>query len=153
MAESYVQVNVPTTGGKKLATYEFVNGGGDTVESEAVTLTDSAGNELLGQKPVADSIPVVPAQTTSALVNGTETAVSGVAVNVLAANPLRKTAVIQNTGGANIRIGVAGVTATTGLRLVPGASAIYDSPDVYQGDIFAIREGGSDSIAFAQEAT
>jgi len=153
MAESFVQVNVPTTSGKKLATYEFVNGGGDVVESEAVTLTDSSGDELLGQQPVAKSLPVVPAETTSALQNGTETPVSAAAVIVLAANAARKTAIVQNTGAANIRVGVAGVTASTGLRLVPGASAIYDSPNVYQGDLYAIREGGSDSIAFAQEAT
>jgi len=153
MGESFVQVNVPTTSGKKLATYEFVNTGGDVVESEAVTLTDSAGNELLGQKPVADSIPVVPAQTTSDLANGAETPVGAAAVSVLAANAARKTAVVQNTGAANVRVGVAGVTATSGLRLTPGASVVYDSPDVFQGEIFAIREGGVDSIVFAQEAT
>lgn len=43
--DSFIQVNVPKTLGKKLATYEY-DKGGNTVESEAVTLTDSAGNEI-----------------------------------------------------------------------------------------------------------
>lgn len=42
---SSIQVNVPKTAGKKLATYSF-DEGGEAVESEAVTLTDSAGNEI-----------------------------------------------------------------------------------------------------------
>jgi hypothetical protein len=46
VAESFVQVNIPATLGKKLATYEYVNGSAEVVESEAVTLTDSAGAEV-----------------------------------------------------------------------------------------------------------
>lgn len=42
---SFVQVNEPTTLGRKLATYAFPDGP-DIVESEAVTITDSAGNEV-----------------------------------------------------------------------------------------------------------
>lgn len=47
MAESFVQVNVNATAGKKLKTYESVDGSSNLVESEAVTLTDSAGAEVL----------------------------------------------------------------------------------------------------------
>ena len=44
---SFIQTNNATVpGGKKLATYEFLEGP-DLVESEAVTLTDSAGDEVL----------------------------------------------------------------------------------------------------------
>lgn len=67
MAESWVQVNVPTTQGKKLKTFESLDGGGHLVESEAVTLTDGDGNELLGQKTMADSVPVVFASNQPAL--------------------------------------------------------------------------------------
>lgn len=87
----------------------------------------------------------------STLVNGHETVVSNIAVSVLAANPLRKTAVVQNVGTANIRVGVAGVTATTGLRLIPDAVVIYDESHITMQELFAIRETASDSIAFAQE--
>lgn len=163
VAETFVQVNKPTTPGIKLATYGFTNTGGDQVQSEAVTLTDSSGDELLGAKPSAESLPVVFAtdqapiavditSAPSTLNNGDETAVaSGAAVQILAANPSRKQAIIQNTGSANIRVGVIGVTATTGLRLTPNAVYTYTNPNVYQGAIYAIAESSS-SVAFAQEA-
>ena len=127
--ESYIAVNKATVaGGSKVATYEFVNTGGATVESEAVTLTTGTGDEQIGAKPSAESIPVVLAtdqapievkitSQTSTLNNGVETPVtSASAVQILAANPSRLQAIIQNTGTGNIRIGVAGVTATTGRR-------------------------------------
>lgn len=90
---------------------------------------------------------------TGTLANGAETAVGAVAVSILAANAARKTAIVQNTGGANIRVGVVGVTATTGLRLTPGSYIIFEMPFVPTQALFAIREGGTDSIAFTQEIT
>ncbi len=90
--------------------------------------------------------------TTEKLRNGVEEVIGAVAVKLLHKNDRRKTALVQNTGGANIRVGVRGVTATTGLRLIPNAIQIFDVPAIYQGEIWAIREGGSDSVAFAQEA-
>jgi len=65
VVESFVQVNVPVTAGKKLKTYESVDGAANIVESEAVTLTDGAGNEIIGQKPMAASLPVVLASDQS----------------------------------------------------------------------------------------
>jgi hypothetical protein len=163
MAESFIPVQNASNPGKKVATYEFVNDGGATVQSEAVTLTDSSGDELLGAKPSAESLPVVlatdqapvdvvEAPTSAALQPGAETPVSAAAVLVLAANPARKAAVIQNTGSQNVRVGVAGVTATTGIRLIPNASVIFSMPFCYLGDVFAIRES-ADSVVFATEET
>lgn len=150
---SFVTVNKATTpGGKKLATYEFLNGA-DCVESEAVTLTDSAGNEVIGPKIDTEALPVVVALQASTLQSGKETIVSSVAVRVLAANVMREAGVVQNTGSANIRVGAAGVTATTGYRLMPNQTIIYGQPNVNQSDIWAIREGTIDSVAFSQEET
>ena len=67
MAETYVQVNVPVTSGKKLKTWESVDTGGNVVESEAVTLTNGDGSELLGQQTMAGSVPVVLASDQSPL--------------------------------------------------------------------------------------
>lgn len=86
------------------------------------------------------------------LANGAETAVSSVAVSVLAANTARKKLILQNTGANNVRIGVSGVTATTGLRLSSGASIIFDMPHCPTTQIFAIREA-ADSTILAQEVT
>lgn len=88
---------------------------------------------------------------TGTLLPGTETPVSSVAVEVLAANASRTTAIIQNVGGANIRVGPAGVTATTGTQLTPGATMIFEAPEIVTEAIFAIREGSIDSIALGQE--
>lgn len=88
---------------------------------------------------------------TGTLLPGTETPVSNAAVAVLAANASRETAVIQNVGSANIRVGPAGVTATTGTQLTPGATMIFDTPGIVTDAIFAIREGATDSIALGQE--
>ncbi len=152
---SFVQVNDvnPKTPGKKLATYEFLEDSGNCVESEAVTLTDSAGREVLGPKTAEEALPVVVAQQASELQLGKETPVGGVAALVLPANARRAVGLVQNTGGANIRVGPAGVTATTGYRLVPNQTIIYEQPNVNQDDIWAIREGAVDSVAFAQEET
>jgi hypothetical protein len=149
---SFVQVNKAATPGKKLATYEFLDGE-DCVESEAVTLTDSAGNEVIGPKNDVDALPVVVALQASTLQLGHETPVSAAAVLIIPANSMREAALVQNTGGANIRVGPAGVTPTSGFRLVPNQTIIYGQPNVNRDAIWAIREGAVDSVAFAQEET
>lgn len=88
---------------------------------------------------------------TATLSNGAETAVAGSAVSVLAANASRKTAIIQNTGLANVRVGVTGVAATTGVRVAPGDMVIFDMPYCPTAAIFAIREGATSSTVFAME--
>jgi hypothetical protein len=160
-----IQINKTTVpGGFKVATYQYVDGGGNTVESEAVTLTDSDGNELLGQQLSIESVPVVIASDQSPvpvvgapanLTNGHETAVPGpAAVQILAANAIRAWAIMQNTGTANIRVGVDNtVTATTGLRLLPNATITSNEFGNWTGDFWAIPEGVDGSIAFAMEAT
>lgn len=91
--------------------------------------------------------------TTATFNNGAETAVSSTAVQVAAALSTRKKLIVQNTGTGNVRIGTTGVTATTGLRLTPGSVITFDNPNIVTNAIFAIREGGTDSIVLAQEIT
>ena len=136
-----------------LAGYAYVDEAGECVQSEAVTLTDSCGNEVLGPKPAASSIPVVATSLPSTLHLGEEIAVSSAAVLLIDANPNRTTALVQNTGSANIRVGPAGVTASTGLRVVPNQTVFYEEPNVNKDAIWGIREGTSDSVAFVQEET
>jgi hypothetical protein len=82
------------------------------------------------------------------LANGAETAVSSTAVQVLAVNANRKRAIIQNVGANNVRVGITGVAATTGLRLLPNG----DFETTSRQAIFAIRES-ADSTVYAQETT
>lgn len=104
-----------------------------------------------------DTTPAMPvrvvgtAPSTVNLVNGTESSVTGSAAQILAANTSRKRAVIQNTGTANIRVGITGVTTTTGIQLYPGGSMIIEPPLVDYGAIFAIREGSISSTVFVLE--
>lgn len=86
---------------------------------------------------------------TGTLENGTETAVSSSAVQILAANGDRSSVIIQNVGANNVRVGKTGVTATTGIRLEPGQTLVFDSP-VPVNAIYAIRES-ADSTVFATE--
>lgn len=46
MAESFVQVNVNSSSGKKLKTFESIDGGGNVVHCEAVTVVDADGVEV-----------------------------------------------------------------------------------------------------------
>lgn len=98
------------------------------------------------------AIPVT--QTTAGtLANGAETAVAGSAVQLVAANASRKVLIVQNTGVANVRVGITGVTATTGFRLTPGSMFIFEMPSCPQAAIFSIREGAISSTVLAQEIT
>lgn len=97
--------------------------------------------------------PWVVGYPTGTLNNGAQTAVAAAAVQVLAANVNRKATLIQNVGIGNIRVGVTGVTAITGFRLVSGQIVIFEMPYVPTQAIFAIREGAVSSTAFVQEIT
>jgi hypothetical protein len=136
-----------------LGGYAYEDHDGNCVQSEAVTLTDACGNEVLGPRPSSSSIPVVETSLPSTLQLGKEYPISAFAVLVLPANAFRVTGLVQNTGDANIRVGPAGVTATTGYRLVPNQTIIYGEPNINKDDIWAIREGSVDSVAFAEEET
>jgi hypothetical protein len=75
-------------------------------------------------------------------------------VTLLASNGSRKSALIQNTGSANIRVAINGTpTATTGYQLAPGATLVLDQPFVPQSTIKAIREGSTNSTASVTEVT
>lgn len=84
---------------------------------------------------------------------GEEFSVSNTAVLLLPENLIRKKLIIQNTGVANVRVGDATVSPTNGTRLIPNGTMIIEMPDVPQNALYAIREGGVDSIVFAQEIT
>ena len=162
MAEAFVQVNTPTDPdpSHKLKTFTSLDGNGNSVHSEAVVPTDSGGHEI---RPLTDAqlratpIPVtdssMPVEAPTGLGNGTQTAVSDTAVIILAANSNRLGIVIQNVGLANIRIGVIGVTETTGIQLRPGGTITFEPPFLSMGAIYAIREGSVDSTAFTAEVT
>lgn len=93
----------------------------------------------------------VTGQTPTTLKNGVETPVSSTSVQVLAANPNRKAAIIQCTGAGNARVGASGVTATTGMRVKPDGHVILRTPFCPTNAVFAIREGATDTIVLAME--
>lgn len=101
----------------------------------------------------ASPVDVVETGSSSTLSNGSQTTVSSSAVQILAANTSRNVALVQNVGFSNIRVGITGVTATTGIRVKPDELLVLSPPFVPTAALFAIREGDSDSIAFATEIT
>jgi len=96
--------------------------------------------------------PVEVEPGVSFLANGTETVTGAVAVPVLAANHRRKTGIIQNVGSINVRVGVKGVTPTTGVRLVPDGVMILDEPFVSKQEIWAVSESAGAGLVFTTEA-
>ncbi len=141
--------------------FDVDSGGGTQYVSGANLRRSASGGseELLGQTTMAKSIPVAFASDQTilggTLANGAETTVNSTAggVQLIAANAARKGLVIQNTGSNNIRVGVSGVTNTTGLRLTAGASVVWSGEGTPTNAIFAIREGASNSTGLAQELT
>lgn len=94
------------------------------------------------------SSPVVAAPGT--LFNGTRTPIGAVAVSILPANTDRKTAIIQNVGMGTIFVGIAGVTAATGIEVLPRGTLTMSAAYAPVQELFAIRDT-VDSIAFATE--
>lgn len=150
MAEDYIQVNIPASLGRKLKAWSSVDGGGNLVDSEAVTLTDSAGNEVLPATEATSEQIALSLTPEGNVQLGNETLVSNVAVLILPANPLRRGIVLQNNGSANVRVGPPGVDVTTGIRLLPDAILTASPPFLPIDAFWAIAEAG-DSVLFATE--
>lgn len=70
------------------------------------------------------------------------------AQTVLAANPARKYALIQNngTGPARFRWDGTAPTTTAGIQLLPGASYPFEGPELYRGLIQGIEVSGTPVI-------
>lgn len=141
---------------------EIKNDSGNPIPvSGTVTITDGSGPVTVdGTVAVTQSTsPWVVSGTVTAtnsggtLANGAETAVGAAAVQVLAANASRKKLIVQNTGIGDVRIGVSGVTATTGVKLIRNGSLLLDMPDCPTQAIFAIRDGAVSSTVLAQEVS
>ena len=128
--------------------------GAGTDYTAGANLRISAGGgsiEAKGVQAGTSSIPVVGANGT--LANGAQTTVDNTAggVQIIAANANRTALIVQNVGTANMRVGVTGVTATTGVRLTPGQ--IWEPQVAPSNAVFAIREGATNTTALAQETT
>lgn len=95
------------------------------------------------------------ALTTADMNDGTETAVDDTAdVEVLAANPSRKAATVQNVGSAACRIGPPGVTASTGVRHLDAGEVVTFGPGfVPDGAINAIATTTTATTVLASEVT
>lgn len=83
---------------------------------------------------------------------GVQTAVSNAAVKIANANTAARIMLVQNVGSDAMRIGPAGVTATTGFRIAAGVGIVFDAPPVSGGDLYAIRET-TDTTALVQFGT
>lgn len=123
-----------------------------------MNLRDSSGNELLGQKVMAASVPVVFASDQSALsVSANDAALAATAskasvVSVtttgaaLIASGLanRKYFNVQNNGTISIFVGDSAVTALTGLRVPPGATGEFRCGAA--NSLFAITATGTNAL-------
>lgn len=118
-------------------------------DNGVTTLTDTNGD----YSPIATDLKGRIFTTTAgcSITNGVETAVSSTAVQIVASGVGRKGLMIQNNGTGDVRIGATGVTATTGIKLIPGDSIILTGGATPVNAVFAIRSAAVDSIVLAQE--
>lgn len=86
-----------------------------------------------------------PNKYAGTVTNATETSVSSSAVSVASADSTRVRLFVQNTGFANVTLGMTGVTATTGIQMTPGTLITLEPEDGCQAQWYAIREGSQDS--------
>lgn len=85
------------------------------------------------------------------LFNRSAVTVSNVAILICAANSRRKMLIITQTSANPVRVGAAGVTATTGFRLAQNERFVFEGDECPTDDIWAIREGGSDGSCVCVE--
>lgn len=115
-----------------------------------VELYVQVGSVMQPVGPGGVGFPTAPAIETFA--NGTQVAVAAAAASILAANANRKVAHVQNIGAQPIRVGLTGVTASTGIvRLEAGDMVHLNSTQ----QLFAIRDTAAvaDSTVLVSEST
>lgn len=130
--------------GVAVATKDF----GVGFTTDAVVATDAAGTLSAKLRGLVKLASDAGTPTTTA-----DQTVGAASASILAANANRKSAIIQNTGTANARVCIDGVTATAskGLKLVPGQFITLTAPHVPRSAITAIRESGSDTTVAVVE--
>jgi hypothetical protein len=101
MSDSHVVVNVPASQGKKIKTFQSVDGDGNVVETEAITLVDSDGFEIF---PALEStqLDVLAAIRTQSPFPPLFSGVNGELVPLVAAMPLAQpTTTLLRAGAAS----------------------------------------------------
>lgn len=156
-SDSHITVNKATHPGKKVATYRYVDANSDVVESEAVTLTDGTGQEMIGPRIAADSIPVTLATDEAPLpivpVRCTNTSVTAIAativpVELLAANPSRLGFTIVNTSTTDtlfVLVSPVGVVSPSFYSVPIAPQSYYEDPVNYVDKVTGIWSGASGS--------
>lgn len=122
MAEDFIQVNVPSTLGKKLKSWESVDGSGNVVQHEAVTLTDSVGHEVSPNVEATQQDVLTAIRTQSAGVfTDPFTGTNGDVVPLLAAMPLAQpgASLVRATAGSGFAL-----AHVVGLVVVGGGLAL-----------------------------
>lgn len=144
---SSIQVNVPSTSGKKLASYAFTDGT-DVLESEAVTLTDSAGNEIEPAtqgtlEALAATALSIDAKLNPKSIDGTLTAIAGSLAEqeFLADDPTRTGFSIYNTSSRDmlfLLMSSSGSVSSTlfSVRLQP--NAYFEDAFNYTGRVVGV---------------
>jgi|SRR6185436_1831778 len=108
MAESFVQVNEPTTLGDKLKAFETTDGNDDVVKAQATVLTDGATGEEKGT--AAAPVHVVHTSSTATRTQVTATTDED---ELLPENAARRGAVLYNNSQGSIYIGLGDTEVTT----------------------------------------
>jgi hypothetical protein len=136
--ESFVRINQPGTG-SKMKTWQSVDGGGNTVESEAVTITESGGLEVFLRATVGTVTTVL---------------VGAVVTTLLVANPARTGCMIYNDSASRLYLKLAAGASLATFTVRIDSQGYYELPfPVYSGVITAIRAAGPATSVQVTELT
>lgn len=132
--------------------FHTLNGGDNTlqffnIETDvwALAVTESSKLVITETGLINDSLNF------ASLNNGVEVNVGDTVVELLSANSNRKKLIIQNNGAGDVRIGAAGVSSTTGVRLKRDGVILFENSNCPVNSIHAIREYNQDSVILVQE--
>lgn len=146
-----VSGTVTANAGTNLNTSALATSLNQTSGGAKTQIVDSIGN-VVSQTVNALDVNIKSEQS-GTLTNGAETAITGVAAQIVAANSSRKAIFVQNRGLGNVRVGVTGVLSTTGIELLPGGTLILEMPFCPTAALFGIREGVTNSTVGVAEVS
>lgn len=139
-------------------TLNTLSGGGPTVATDdsgtghvqIIKLAYSADGSRVPITADANGLKVSVGNTTGATLSQGSAAPTATATSIAAASATRRSITITNTGTVTVNVGGSGVTASTGVPLVVGASATFDGAAAAQ--FYGITASGTGAVVYMGES-
>jgi len=139
------------TGGSTVAADEVVDASLGTVKVQYVKIMDGTLDGTAKANVDANGLRIVQRSGTTIGQGSAAPNASAVQIAaVVSASPWRRSVTISNTGAVNVFIGGSGVTTTTGILLVPGASVTLT--EAANAAVYGIAASGTGAVTYMTES-